>query len=121
MSEVGLKELLQAGVHFGHQTRRWNPSMRRFIHGELDGIHVIDLMQTQELLEQARQFVGELATGGGTVLFVGTKKQAQDPIEQYAEKCGMPFINERWLGGMLTNYQTMNKRVTKMLADRPPA
>lgn len=114
MSQVGLKELLQAGVHFGHQTRRWNPSMRRFIHGEQDGIHIIDLLQTEELLEEARQFVGQLATGGGTVLFVGTKKQARDSISEWAGRCGMPYVNQRWLGGLLTNFHTISARITRL-------
>src|SRR5690606_1885929 len=107
---VTMKQLLEAGVHFGHQTRRWNPKMKRFIFGERGGIYIIDLQQTLSRIEKAYTFVRDVTAKGGTVLFVGTKKQAQDPIEQYAEKCGMPFINERWLGGMLTNYQTMNKR-----------
>ena len=115
MAVVTMKQLLEAGVHFGHQTRRWNPKMKRFIFGERGGIYIIDLQQTLSRIEKAYTFVRDVTAKGGTVLFVGTKKQAQDPIEQYAEKCGMPFINERWLGGMLTNYQTMNKRVAKML------
>ena len=112
---VSMKQLLEAGVHFGHQTRRWNPKMKRFIFGERNGIYIIDLQQTLTRIETAYTFVRDITAKGGTVLFVGTKKQAQDPIEQYAEKCGMPYINERWLGGMLTNYQTMSKRVAKML------
>ncbi len=112
---VSMKQLLEAGVHFGHQTRRWNPKMKRFIFGERNGIYIIDLQQTLTRIESAYTFVRDVTAKGGNVLFVGTKKQAQDPIEQYAEKCGMPFINERWLGGMLTNYQTMSKRVAKML------
>jgi small subunit ribosomal protein S2 len=112
---VTMKQLLEAGVHFGHQTRRWNPKMKRFIFGERGGIYIIDLQQTLSRIETAYTFVRDVTAKGGNVLFVGTKKQAQDPIEQYAEKCGMPFINERWLGGMLTNYQTMSKRVAKML------
>jgi small subunit ribosomal protein S2 len=110
-----MKQLLEAGVHFGHQTLRWNPKMKRFIFGERGGIYIIDLQQTLSRIESAYTFVRDVTAKGGNVLFVGTKKQAQDPIEQYAEKCGMPFINERWLGGMLTNYQTMSKRVAKML------
>jgi small subunit ribosomal protein S2 len=93
MSEVGLRELLEAGVHFGHQTRRWNPRMGRYIHGERDGIHIIDLLQTQELLERARRFGTELAGKGGTILFVGTKKQARDAVQEWAERAGMPFVN----------------------------
>jgi len=112
---VSMKQLLEAGVHFGHQTRRWNPKMKRFIFGERNGIYIIDLEQTLTRIETAYTFVRDITAKGGTVLFVGTKKQAQDPIEQYAEKSGMPFINERWLGGMLTNFQTMSKRVGKML------
>jgi len=110
-----MKQLLEAGVHFGHQTRRWNPKMKRFIFGERNGIYIIDLQQTLTRIETAYTFVRDVTAKGGSVLFIGTKKQAQDPIEQYANKCGMPFINERWLGGMLTNYQTMSKRVAKML------
>ncbi|HVY96325.1 MAG TPA: 30S ribosomal protein S2 [Solirubrobacterales bacterium] len=114
MPEAGLTELLQAGVHFGHQTRRWNPNMRRFIFGELDGIHIIDLLQTEALLENARRFAGELASGGGTVLFVGTKKQARDSIQEWAEKCQMPYVNKRWLGGLLTNFNTMSGRIARL-------
>jgi len=114
MPEAELKELLEAGVHFGHQTRRWNPNMRRFIFGELDGIHIIDLLQTEALLENARKFAGELATGGGTVLFVGTKKQARDTIQEWAEKCQMPYVNKRWLGGLLTNFNTMSGRIARL-------
>ncbi len=114
MSEAGLKELLQAGVHFGHQTRRWNPNMRRFIYGELDGIHIIDLLQTEVLLENARRFAGELASGGGTVLFVGTKKQAGDAVKEWADRCRMPYVNQRWLGGLLTNFNTMSARITRL-------
>jgi small subunit ribosomal protein S2 len=112
---VTMKQLLEAGVHFGHQTRRWNPKMKRFIFGERNGIYIIDLQQTLARIETAYTFVRDVTAKGGTVLFIGTKKQAQDPIEQYADKCSMPFVNERWLGGMLTNFQTMNKRVGKML------
>jgi len=114
MPEAGLKELLEAGVHFGHQTRRWNPNMRRYIFGELDGIHIIDLVQTEELLENARRFAGELASGGGTVLFVGTKKQARGPVEEWANRCKMPFVNQRWLGGLLTNFNTMSARIARL-------
>jgi small subunit ribosomal protein S2 len=110
-----MKQLLEAGVHFGHQTRRWNPKMKRFIFGERNGIYIIDLEQTLARIETAYTFVRDTVAGGGAVLFIGTKKQAQDPIQQYAEKCGMPYINQRWLGGMLTNFQTINKRVAKML------
>ena len=111
---VTMKQLLEAGVHFGHQTRRWNPKMKRFIFGERNGIYIIDLDQTLSRIETAYTFVRDLVADGGTILFVGTKRQAQDAVESYAEKCGMPYVNHRWLGGMLTNYQTMNKRVAKM-------
>ena len=111
---VTMKQLLEAGVHFGHQTRRWNPKMRRFIFGERNGIYIIDLQQTLARIETAYSFVRDLVADGGSILFIGTKKQAQDPIQSYAEKCGMPYINERWLGGMLTNFETIFKRVQKM-------
>ncbi len=111
---VSMKQLLEAGVHFGHQTRRWNPKMKRFIHGERGGIYLIDLHQTLSGIEKSYVFVRDLVANGGTVLFIGTKKQAQDPIQGYAQKCGMPYINQRWLGGMLTNFETISKRVSKM-------
>ena len=111
---VTMRQLLEAGVHFGHQTRRWNPKMKRFIYGERNGIYIIDLQQTLARIETAYSFVRDLVADGGTVLFVGTKKQAQDAVQSYAEKCGMPYINERWLGGMLTNFETISKRVAKM-------
>lgn len=114
MADVGIKELLEAGVHFGHQTRRWDPSMRRYIHGERDGIHVIDLLQTETLLANATQFVSEVAGGGGKILFVGTKKQATDAIEGWAEKSGMHYVSRRWLGGLLTNFQTISKRIKRL-------
>ncbi len=114
MPEAGLKELLEAGVHFGHQTRRWNPKMRRYIFGELDGIHIIDLVQTEALLENARRFAGELSSGGGTVLFVGTKKQARGPVQEWAERCKMPYVNQRWLGGLLTNFNTISARISRL-------
>jgi len=113
-AQADLKELLEAGVHFGHQTRRWNPNMRRFIFGEMDGIHIIDLLQTEALLENARKFAGELATGGGTVLFVGTKKQARDTVQEWADRCQMPYVNKRWLGGLLTNFNTMSGRIARL-------
>ena len=113
-AEPGLKDLLQAGLHFGHQTRRWNPRMRRYIHGERDGIHIIDLLQTEQLLNQARDFATEVAGKGGSVLFVGTKKQARDSVKNWAERCGMPFVNQRWLGGLLTNFQTMSARIDRL-------
>jgi small subunit ribosomal protein S2 len=106
--------LLEAGVHFGHQTRRWNPKMRRFIFGERNGIYIIDLNQTLQRIEAAYSFVRDLVAGGGSILFVGTKKQAQDPVAHYARLCGMPYINERWLGGMLTNFATVSSRVKKL-------
>ena len=114
MAVITTRQMLEAGVHFGHQTRRWNPKMKRFIFGERNGIYIIDLEQTLQRAEVAYNFVRELSTKGGTVLFIGTKKQAQDPVRSYAEKCGMPYINERWLGGMLTNFETIAKRVAKM-------
>jgi len=114
MAQVGIQNLLEAGVHFGHQTSRWNPNMRRYIAGELDGIHIIDLMQTEEMLEDARRFVGELTSGGGKVLFVGTKKQASDVIQNWAEKSGMPYVNRRWLPGLLTNYNIASARIKRL-------
>jgi small subunit ribosomal protein S2 len=113
-SEAGLRELLQAGLHFGHQTRRWNPRMRRYIHGERDGIHIIDLLQTEHLLAEARRFAAEIAGKGGSVLFVGTKKQARDSVKSWAERCGMPYVNQRWLGGLLTNFQTISARIDRL-------
>jgi small subunit ribosomal protein S2 len=114
VADVGIAELLEAGVHFGHQTRRWNPKMRRFIHGERGGIYIIDLLKTQALLAQAQEFAGELAHRGGTVLFVGTKKQARDTIKEVAEASDMPYVNHRWLGGLLTNFQTINQRIRRL-------
>ncbi len=114
MAQVGLRELLEAGVHFGHQTRRWNPKMRRFIFGERDGIYLIDLIQTQALLENARQFAADIARRGGIVLFVGTKKQARDTVKETAEAAGMPYVNHRWLGGLLTNFQTISLRIKRL-------
>jgi len=111
---VTMKQLIEAGVHFGHQTRRWNPKMQRFIHGDRGGIYIIDLKQTLQRLEAAYTYIRDMTADGGTVLFVGTKKQAQDPVQSYAEKCGMPYVNQRWLGGMLTNFETISKRVGKM-------
>lgn len=115
MAVVTMRQLLDAGVHFGHQTRRWNPKMKRFIFGERNGIYIIDLNQTLERIDTAYRFVRDTVAGGGNILFVGTKKQTQDPVAQYAQACGMPYINERWLGGMLTNFSTMNGRVKKMM------
>lgn len=113
-SAPDLKSLLQAGVHYGHQTRRWNPKMRRYIHGEAGGIYVIDLVQTEQLLHEASKFVGEIARRGGTVLFVGTKKQARDSVAEVASKANMPYVNHRWLGGVLTNFQTINMRIKRL-------
>jgi small subunit ribosomal protein S2 len=114
MAVVTMRQMLEAGVHFGHQTRRWNPKMRRFIFGERNGIYIIDLEQTLTRVEAAYKFTRDLAAKGGTVLFIGTKKQAQDPVRDYALMSGMPYVNERWLGGMLTNFETIAKRVQKM-------
>ncbi len=115
MAVVTMRQLLEAGVHFGHQTRRWNPKMKRFIFGERNGIYIIDLNQTLERIDSAYSFVRDLVADNGTILFVGTKKQTQDPIARYASQCGMPYVNERWLGGMLTNFTTIAGRVKKML------
>jgi len=114
MPDIGIKELLEAGVHFGHQTRRWNPKMRRFIFGERDGIYIIDLLQTDELLQEARAFADNIARRGGTVLFVGTKKQARDAIKDTATAADMPYVNHRWLGGLLTNFQTISNRIKRL-------
>jgi small subunit ribosomal protein S2 len=114
VAQIGIKELLEAGVHFGHQTRRWNPKMRRFIFGERDGIYIIDLLQTEKLLGNARDFAAEVSRRGGTVLFVGTKKQARDTIKDTAESADMPYVNHRWLGGLLTNYQTISLRIRRL-------
>ncbi|HEU6445339.1 MAG TPA: 30S ribosomal protein S2 [Gaiellaceae bacterium] len=109
-----MRELLEAGVHFGHQTRRWNPKMRRFIFTERGGIYIIDLQKTSDLLEQACDFVRDLASRNGTVLFVGTKKQAQDAVEETAKRVGMPYVNHRWLGGLITNWRTMSSRIERL-------
>jgi small subunit ribosomal protein S2 len=111
---VTMKQLLEAGVHFGHQTRRWNPKMARFIFTERNGIHIIDLQKSVPLFEEAYRFVRETVAEGGSVLFVGTKKQAQDAIREEAQRAGMPYVNQRWLGGMLTNFQTIRKRVERL-------
>ena len=111
---VTMSQLLKAGVHFGHQTRRWNPKMQRFIHGERNGIYLIDLNQTLERISDAYTFVRDTVSRGGMVLFVGTKKQTQDAVQSFAQGCGQPYVNQRWLGGMLTNFDTMAKRVAKM-------
>jgi small subunit ribosomal protein S2 len=114
VAQVGIAELLEAGVHFGHQTRRWNPKMRRFIHGERGGIYIIDLLKTATLLAAAQEFAGQVANRGGTVLFVGTKKQARDTVKDVAESADMPFVNHRWLGGLLTNFQTISLRIRRL-------
>jgi small subunit ribosomal protein S2 len=114
LSVVTMRELLEAGVHFGHQTRRWNPKMRRYIFTERGGIYIIDLQQTLDLVEQAHSFVRNVAERGGSVLFVGTKKQSQDSIEEEAERVGMPYVNHRWLGGLLTNWRTISERLDRM-------
>ena len=114
MSVVSMKQLLEAGVHFGHQTRRWNPKMDKYIFAERNGIYIIDLQKTVKKLEEAYAFVKEVSENGGEVLFVGTKKQAMDSIREEAIRCGMPFVNARWLGGMLTNFQTIQKRIKRL-------
>lgn len=114
MSVVSMKQLLEAGVHFGHQTRRWNPKMSRFIFTERNGIYIIDLQKTVKKIEEAYSFIREVAETGKPILFVGTKKQAQDSIKEEAERSGMYYVNERWLGGMLTNYQTIKKRIDRL-------
>jgi small subunit ribosomal protein S2 len=114
MAVVTMRQMLDAGVHFGHQTRRWNPKMRRYILGERNGIYLIDLRKTLEGVETAYSFVRDLVAEGGTILFVGTKKQTQGPVAEYAEACGMPYVNQRWLGGMLTNFATVSSRVKRM-------
>jgi len=114
MGVVSMKQLLESGVHFGHQTKRWNPKMKQYIFTERNGIYIVDLQQTVKLAEDAYNFVRELATEGKTVLFVGTKKQAKETIKQEAERCGMPYVNERWLGGMLTNFKTIRKRIDRL-------
>ncbi|ERT58347.1 30S ribosomal protein S2 [Megasphaera vaginalis (ex Srinivasan et al. 2021)] len=116
MAVVSMKQLLEAGVHFGHQTRRWNPKMARFIFTERNGIYIIDLQKTVKKMDEAYNFVRDLAAQGGSVLFVGTKKQAQDSIKGEAERCDQFYVNERWLGGMLTNFQTIEKRVKRLKA-----
>ena len=114
MAQVGMKELLEAGVHFGHQTRRWNPKMKDYIFIERSGIYIIDLHQTLKRLETAYQFVEQVAAEGGKVLFVGTKKQAQDAVRESAARCEMFYVTERWLGGMLTNHSTINQRIERL-------
>ena len=114
MSVVSMKQLLEAGVHFGHQTRRWNPKMAPYIFTERNGIYIIDLQKTVKKLEDAYMFVRELSANGGEILFVGTKKQAMDSVKEEAERCGMPFVNARWLGGMLTNFNTIKLRIKRL-------
>ncbi len=114
MSVVSMKQLLEAGVHFGHQTRRWNPKMSKYIYVERNGIHIIDLQKTVKKLEEAYSFVRDISAEGGEVLFVGTKKQAMDSIREEAIRAGMPYVNARWLGGMLTNFETIKKRIKRL-------
>jgi len=114
MSVVTMRELLEAGVHFGHQTRRWNPKMRRFIFTERGGIYIIDLQQTLQLLEDANAFARNLGERGGSILFVGTKKQAQGAVEEQAKRVNMPYVNHRWLGGLLTNWRTISDRIDRL-------
>ncbi|MFP4015921.1 MAG: 30S ribosomal protein S2 [Halanaerobiales bacterium] len=114
MSVVNMKQLLESGVHFGHQTRRWNPKMSEYIFTERNGIYIIDLQKTVRLINQAYDFVKDMASDGKNILFVGTKKQAQETIKQEAERCDMPYVNQRWLGGMLTNFKTIRKRVARL-------
>ncbi|MGH2676245.1 MAG: 30S ribosomal protein S2 [Actinomycetota bacterium] len=115
MSVTTRRQLLEAGVHFGHQTRRWNPKMRRYIYGERGGIYIVDLEKTLQGLEGAYEFVRDVSRAGGTVLFVGTKKQAQDVVAEHATRVGMPYVNTRWLGGMLTNFQTIFRRLRRLV------
>ena len=114
MSVVSMKQLLEAGVHFGHQTRRWNPKMAPYIFTERNGIYIIDLQKTVKKLEEAYMFIREISANGGEILFVGTKKQAMDSVKEEAERCGMPFVNARWLGGMLTNFSTIKRRIKRL-------
>ena len=114
MAVVSMKQLLEAGVHFGHQTRRWNPKMAPYIYTERNGIYIIDLQKTVKKLEEAYNFVRETSANGGNILFVGTKKQAQESVEQEAKRCGMYYVNARWLGGMLTNFRTMRTRIDRL-------
>jgi small subunit ribosomal protein S2 len=114
MAVVSMRELLEAGVHFGHQTRRWNPKMKRFIFSERGGIYIIDLTRTQELLDEAYAFARNVSERGGSILFVGTKKQAQDAVSEQAKRVGMPYVNHRWLGGLLTNWRTISDRIERL-------
>ena len=111
---ISMKQLLEAGVHFGHQTRRWNPKMAEYIFTERNGIYIIDLQKTVKKLDEAYMFVRDLAADGGSIIFVGTKKQAQDSVKEEAERCAMPYVNARWLGGMLTNFKTIQKRIERL-------
>ena len=111
---VDIKDLLEAGVHFGHQTRRWDPKMREYIFGERNGIYIVDLQKTQAMFTDALRYVHDVAASGGTILFVGTKRQAQDVVAEEAQRCGMPFVNERWLGGLLTNFTTVKKSIDRL-------
>ncbi|NCB93036.1 MAG: 30S ribosomal protein S2 [Clostridia bacterium] len=115
MSVISMKQLLEAGVHFGHQTRRWNPKMAQYIYTERNGIYIIDLQKSVGMVDDAYKAVSDIAADGGTILFVGTKKQAQDAIKLEAERCGMYFVNERWLGGMLTNFKTIQSRIKRLV------
>jgi small subunit ribosomal protein S2 len=114
LSGIAIKELLEAGVHFGHQTKRWNPKMKPYIFGQRNGIYIIDLGKSARLFGDAEAFVSQLAAGGGTVLFVGTKRQAQDAVAEEAQRCGMHFVNQRWLGGLLTNFTTIQRSLTRL-------
>jgi small subunit ribosomal protein S2 len=114
MAVISMKQLLEAGVHFGHQTRRWNPKMDKFIFTERNGIYIIDLQKTVKKVDEAYNYIKSVAENGGTILFVGTKKQAQDSVQEEAARCGMYFINQRWLGGTLTNFQTIQKRIDRL-------
>lgn len=114
MSIISMKQLLEAGVHFGHQTRRWNPKMKEYIFTERNGIYIIDLQKTVKKMEEAYEFVKNISAEGGTILFVGTKKQAQESIKGETERCGMYYVNQRWLGGMLTNFKTIRKRIDRL-------
>ena len=114
MSVISMKQLLEAGVHFGHQTRRWNPKMAEYIYTERNGIHIIDLQKSVGKVDEAYKAISDIAAEGGTILFVGTKKQAQDAIATEAERCGMFYVNERWLGGMLTNFKTIQSRIARL-------
>lgn len=114
MASISMKLLLEAGVHFGHQTNKWNPKMKPYIFGDRNGIYIIDLQQTVEMFQTAYNFVVDMVAGGGTLLFVGTKKQSQEAVREEAERCGMPYVNQRWLGGMLTNFYTIKKSIDRL-------